>query len=170
MKIVLAFAVLLLCTSSRSQDPEFPKQEFTLHARLHNGVVTNFKSTAPDQYAGGIQFMPQFVIVENRLRAGLIADAFYTGKKIQAAVGPTISYKLSTIQLKKFGSGGNIHVTLEHLWGTGKQKLFGGGLNIDLLNFIMTGISVHRDYNLNTWWFQTGIGFRISKVKQPPHP
>jgi len=171
MRVAFLLACLLLFRLfAQSQDPEFPKQEFTLHAKLHNGFITNFHSNAPDQYVGGIQIVPQFVIIENRLRGGIIADGFYSGKKVQAAVGPTLSYKLATIQLKKFGSGGNLHLSLDHLWGTNNQRLLGGGLNIDLLNFVTTGISAHRDYNLNTWWFQTSFGIRISKVKQPPHP
>jgi len=38
------------------------------------------------------------------------------------------------------------------------------------LNLFVTGISVHRDYNLNSWWIQGTVAFRISKVKKIPHP
>ena len=167
----ILFLVVFWCIGgiAVAQDPEFPKNEFIMHLKVHNGMVTTFKSD-PDLYVGGLQLVPQFTVIANRLRLGIIGDAFYTDKKIQAAGGPTLSYKLATINLKKLGSGGNINLSLDHLWGTGQQRLFGGGINIDLLNFIVLGLSMHRDYNLNNWWLQGNFGFRISKVKQPSHP
>lgn len=170
MKVSLLTTVLLcLHIIVQAQDPEFPKKEFIMHLRVHNGMVTSFKSS-PDLYVGGLQLVPQFTVIENRLRTGIIAGGFYTGKKLQALIGPTVSFKLKTLSLKNFGSGGNVNLSIDHLWGTGKQRLIGGGLNIDLLNFIVTGASIHRDYNLNNWWLQGTIGFRISKVKKIPHP
>jgi hypothetical protein len=168
MKISL-IACGLLCLSVMGYAQEFPKNEFIMHLRLHNGMVTNFKSS-PDLYVGGLQLVPQYTIAENVLRAGIIAGGFYTGKKLQGEAGPTVSFKLKTIVLKSFGSGGNINLSLDHLWGTEQQRLLGGGLNIDLLNFIVVGVSVHRDYNLNNWWLQASIGARVSKVKKPIHP
>ena len=168
MKIIFV-ACGLLCMSVMAFSQEFPKNEFIMHLRLHNGMVTNFKS-APDLYVGGLQLIPQYTVVENVLRVGVIAGGFYTGKKLQGEVGPTVSFKLKTIALKSFGSGGNINLSLDHLWGTEQQRLLGGGLNIDLLNFIIIGVSAHRDYSLNNWWLQASIGARISKVKKPIHP
>jgi hypothetical protein len=167
--LFLLCGLLYINMSAQSQDPEFPKNEFIMHLKLHNGMVTNFHAS-PDVYVGGVQLVPQFTVVENRLRIGVVADGYYTGKKLQAAAGPTLSFKIKTFELKKFGSGGNINLSLDHLWGTEKQHLFGGGVNIDLLNFIVVAITAHRDYNLNSWWLQGSFGFRISKVKQPPHP
>lgn len=170
MKATLLTAGLLcLHMFAQAQDPEFPKKEFIMHLKMHSGMVTNFKS-APDLFVGGLQLVPQFTIVENHLRGGIIAGGFYTNKKLEGLIGPTVSLKLKTFALKSFGSGGNVNLSLDHLWGTGKQHLFGGGLNLDLLNFIVIGASVHRDYNLNNWWLQGNVGFRISKVKKIPHP
>jgi hypothetical protein len=167
------FFSICLCWSfitALAQDPEFPKNEFIMHLRLHSGLITNFHNTVPDLFVGGIQLVPQFTVIENHLRLGAVGDVFYTGKKIQGAIGPTASLKLKTFDLKKLGSGGNINLSVDHLWGTQKERLIGLGINADLLNLIVMGISAHRDYNLKTWWFQTSFGFRISKVKQPPHP
>lgn len=170
MKTAL-LAVWLLATAAiaSAQDPEFPAKEFIMHLRLHNGMVTTFKSSS-DLYAGGLQLVPQWTVVENRLRIGLVAGGFYTAKKLQGSFGPTVSLKLKTIALKSFGSGGNINLSLDHLWGTGQQRLLGGGLNMDMLNFIVAGISLHRDYRLNNWWLQGTLAFRISKVKKIAHP
>jgi hypothetical protein len=166
---LLSAGLLCLHIIVQAQDPEFPKKEFIMHLRVHNGMVTSFKSS-PDLYAGGVQLIPQFTVAENLMRAGIIAGGFYTGKKLQALIGPTVSFKLKTISLKNFGSGGNINLSIDHLWGTGKQRLFGGALNIDLLNFIVIGAGVQRDYHLNNWWLQGTFAFRISKVKKIPHP
>jgi hypothetical protein len=170
MKILLPILCLLCSTLvATAQDPEFPKNEFIMHLRLHNGMVTDFHS-APDLYVGGLQLVPQWTVVENLLRVGVVAGGFYTNKKLQGLVGPTVSIKLKTFSLKGFGSGGNINLSLDHWWGTDQQRLLGGAINVDLLNFFVPGISVHRDYNLNTWWIQGTVAFRISKVKQISHP
>lgn len=89
---------------------------------------------------------------------------------MQGLAGPTVSIKIKTIALKNFGSGGNINLSMDHLWGTNNQRLFGGGLNLELLNLLVVGTSIHRDYNNNNWWLQGSIAFRISKVKAIPHP
>ena len=150
-------------------DPEFPKG-FIMYAKLHNGMVTNFKNNTPDLYVGGIQLVPMFTVVAHRLRAGIVADGFYTNKKLQAAIGPTIAWKIKTINAGVFGSAANINLTFDHLWGTEDQRLVGAGINADVLNLLLLGITAHRDYNLNAWWFESSIGIRISakkKVKEP---
>lgn len=170
MKMPWLLAIMAASSAAFAQDPEFPKGEFIMHLRMHGGMVSNFHGNTPDLFAGGLQVIPQYTIIENRIRGGIVGDVFYTGKKFQAAIGPTISLKISTLQLKQFGSGGNLHLSFDHLWGTGGQRLLGGGINLDLLNKLVIGLSVHRDYALPSWWLQGGVSFRISKVKQPPHP
>lgn len=161
---LLLFFCLYGANLSAQTDTEFPK-EFIMHLKLHNGMVTNF-TNAPDGYAGGLQLLPQYTIVKNKIRGGVVADGYYTGKKFNAAFGPTLSFKLKTIKLAPFGTGGNIHINIDHLWGTNKERLLGGGINIDIANKIVLGLTAHRDYNLNTWWFQNTLGLRISKVKK----
>ena len=172
MKFVcIQMIALLLCyqVKAQQQDPEFPK-EFIAHLKLHNGMVTNFKGNYPDFYVGGFQLIPQYTIVKNLIRGGLIVDAFYTNKKLQASIGPTISIKLKTLAAKPFGSVGNIHLNIDHLWGTGKQHLIGGGINADIGNRIVLAFTLHRDYNLNNWWLQNSLGLRISALKKKQEP
>lgn len=109
--------------------------------------------------------MPQYTLVPGKLRGGIIADAFYTGKKFQAAFGPTLSIKLKSLHAGPLGTAANIHVNFDYLVGTQKERLIGGGINADILDRVVIGLSVHRDYNLNTWWLQNSVGIRISKVK-----
>jgi hypothetical protein len=164
----LAFIFLLFISfSAKAQDPEFPKGEFIMHLKLHNGMVTNFNGTAPDVYVGGLQIVPQYSLVQNKVRGGLVAGAFFGNKKINGLFGPTLSWKIKTFNAGIFGSGGNIHLSAEHLWSTQKQRLFGGGINVDIANRLILSFMLHRDYNLNSWWLQNGIAYRISKVKQP---
>jgi hypothetical protein len=162
---LFAVSMTSVCTA---QDPEFPAKEFIMHLRLHNGMITNFKSSAPDLYAGGMQLIPQFTVVKNKLRLGAVGGVFYASKNIQALIGPTVSLKLKSINAGIFGSGGNIHLSFDHLWGTKKQRLIGGGFNLDIANKIVLNFTIHRDYKLNSWWLGQGVSFRISKVKKVP--
>ena len=164
-----AFSILLLTCFSfcgyAQTDTEFPN-EFIMHAKLHNGMVTTFRQL-PDLYVGGIQLVPQYTLITHKLRGGFIGDVYYTGKKVQAAFGPTVSLKLKTFKLPPFGSAGNLHLNFDHLWGTNKERLLGGGINADLGNKILIALTIHRDYNRNTWWLQNSIGIRISKLSKP---
>jgi hypothetical protein len=172
MKRYLCLSILIAVFSTHfsfaQSDPEFPKG-FIMHLNLHNGMVTNFKSGA-DLYVGGIQVIPQVTVVEHLLRAGVIADAFYTDKKLQAAFGPTVSIKIKTFNAGFFGSAGNLHLEFDHLWGTDEQRLAGGGIAVDLGNLLILGLTAHRDYHFNTWWFQNELGIRISKKKKVVEP
>lgn len=162
----LSILVFLAVHSAIAQhDAEFPK-EFIMHIRLHNGMITNFHGSTVDAYVGGIQAVPQYTFIANKLRGGLIAGAYYTGKKLQGEIGPTVSLKLKTLDLKPITSGGNIHLNFDYLFGTERERLIGGGINFDLINKVIVGFTAHRDYNLNTWWFQNSVAIRINKVKK----
>lgn len=150
--------------SIAQDDTEFPKG-FIMYAKLHNGMITNFHQ-GTDLYVGGLQLIPEVTVIPHKLRAGVIAGAFYAGKKLEGQFGPTISVKLKTIEAGPFGSAANVHFTADHIWGTGEQKLAGGGIHVDLLNKLVLGLTAHRDYEFNTWWFQTALGLRISKIKK----
>ena len=170
LKIHLFLFFIYCCfgLNSYAQDTEFPKG-FIMHAKLYNGMITNFTKAA-DLYVGGAQLVPQFTLVEHKLRAGMVVGAFFAGKKVEAQLGPTISFKVKTIKASVFGSAANVNLSLDHLWGTGREKLLGGGVNLDLLNKLVLGFTVHREYNFNTWWFQTTLGLRISKKKKSKEP
>lgn len=167
-RILLSMIYCLISIKGITQDTEFPKG-FVFHAKLHNGMITNFKNAA-DLYVGGFQLIPQVTVVPGKLRAGVMAGAFYGAKQLEAQFGPTISVKLKTFDAGPFGSAANVHLTGDHIWGTGKQKLAGGGIHIDLLNKLVLGITAHRDYEFETWWFQTALGIRLSKIKKTKEP
>jgi hypothetical protein len=167
--ILLMLPLICIAITAYSQDdPEFPKG-FVIHAKLHNGLITNFHQGV-DLYTGGLQVIPQFGIIPQKLRAGIIAGGFYANKRWDAQFGPTISVKLKTFNAGPFGSAANLHLTADHLWGTDKQKLAGGGIHVDLLNKLVLGLTAHRDYEYNIWWLQTALGIRISKIKKTREP
>ncbi len=167
MVLCVVFVLSSQCCFAQ-KDTEFPKG-FIMHAKLHNGMVTNFK-TGADLYVGGIQLVPQFTVVPHKMRAGIVAGAFYSGKTLDGQFGINTSVKLKTIKALVFGSAANVNLSAEHLWGTGKQKLIGGGINLDLLNKLVLSLTTHRDYEFKTWWLQTSIGIRISKKKKMREP
>ncbi len=168
-KYLFYFLLTLTCMQGIAQtDTEFPPG-FVMHAKIHNGMISNFHR-APDLYVGGFQMVPQVTLLPGKLRAGLIAGAFYGGKNFEGQFGPTISVKLKTFAAGPFGSAANLQLTGDHIWGTGKQKLAGGGMHVDLLNKLLLGFTAHRDYEFNTWWLQTALGLRISKIKKTKEP
>jgi hypothetical protein len=166
--LILIVCMFFMQDSFAQKDTEYPKG-FIMHAKLHNGMVTNFKSGA-DLYVGGIQLVPQFTVVENKMRAGVVAGAFYSGKVLEGQFGVSTSVKLKTLKALVFGSAANVNLSAEHLWGTGKQKLIGGAINLELLNLLVLSLTTHRDYEYKTWWLQASIGIRISKKKKMREP
>ncbi len=170
MRIITSLFFLLtgLVCFCQQDDPEFPKG-FIMYARVHNGMQSQFNSS-PDLYLGGLQVIPQFTVIEHRLRVGAIAGAFYTGNKLQADFGPMASLKLKTLRAGIFGSAANINLSADHLWGTGRQRLLGAGINLDAFNLLVIGLSVHRDYKLNNWWLQQSVAVRISRKKKIVEP
>ena len=164
--IILFFSFGSHCHAQ--SDPEFP-EGFIMYAKLHNGMITDF-SARPDLYVGGLQLAPQYTVVPHLLRAGIIAGGFYGNKKIQGEFGPSLSLKLKTFNAKLKGAGvgsfGNLNLLVDHIWGTGNQRLLGGGLILDAGNIITFGLTAHRDYNLNNWWFQSEVAIRISKKRK----
>lgn len=168
--LTLIAGFLLLSRCSAQADTEFPPG-FIFYAKLHTGMVTKFNAS-PDLFTGGIQLSPQYTVVPHLLRAGIIAGGFFTSNKIQGDAGPMVSIKLKTftVGLKgaPLGSVGNLHLRLDHLWGTGGQRLLGGGIIADIGNLITIGLTSQRDYRLNAWWFQSELGIRISGKKKIP--
>lgn len=165
LRQIKTFLLSVLCFSSitATAQTEFPK-EFIAHVRLHSGMIT---SPGADLFVGGLQIVPEYTLIEHKLRGGVIAGAFYSYSKINGLFGPTLSLKLTEFKGGHFGSLGNLHLNFDHLWGTDKQRLAGAGINLDLLNKLVVSLTAHRDYKWNQWWIQTGIAFRISKVKKP---
>src|SRR5215213_6162065 len=85
---------------STAQQTEFPK-EFVTHLRLHSGMVT---TPGGDLFVGGLQVVPQYTLVEHKLRGGVVLGAFYSNSEINGLFGPTVSLKITEFQGGHFGS------------------------------------------------------------------
>ncbi|HZH94364.1 MAG TPA: hypothetical protein VEY06_00705, partial [Flavisolibacter sp.] len=119
MSYVCKFAALLCILSLNSfsalSQTEFPK-EFIAHLRLHSGMITGAGNT-PDIFVGGLQVIPQFTLVEHKVRGGIVAGAAYSYKKLSGMFGPTVSLNIKEFKGGHFGSLGNLHINADHLWG-----------------------------------------------------
>jgi hypothetical protein len=145
-------------------DPEFPKG-WVFYVETEQGMATTFHSS-PDTYIFSLGASPAVTIIPGRLRLGATADLLYTNKDFSAVFGPALAVKLKTIHLGRLGSLLNLQMRLEQLWGTDKQKLFGGGPLIEVGQLLSFSLTAHRDYYLNYWWFRTGIGFNLFHKKR----
>jgi len=165
MKKLVFIAIFLWCLQAQGQVTEF-KDEGLLYLRIHNGMLTDF-NPSPDLYVGGMQLAWQYGVVPGRVRLGATAGGFYTDKQFQGILGPSAALLLKSFKAEGFGTAGNLHMSLEHLWGSENQKLVGGGIHADVLNILVLGLTSHYDYEWDNWWIQTGIAIRISKLKEP---
>lgn len=167
-KTLLCFYLLLLGSSvcaQKNDDPEFTKG-WLFVTKLNNGLSTGFKSNTPDMYLGGLSLNPQVTVIENRLRLGANAGLVYNDKKMSGLFGPMAALKVKTFNTKYMGSYANLHLIAEANWGTGKQKMAGGGFGVEVFKKLHLGFTAQRDYSLNNWWLQTFIGIKLNKSKK----
>ena len=166
--LLIAFIFCFASINSSAQnldDTEF-KKGWILLLQINNGLLTNFKASPPDLYAGGISLNPQFTIVEHKLRLGANAGFVYTDKKLSGLFGPMLAYKIKNFNAGNFGGLANLHVLAMAQWGTAQQQLAGAGLGLEALQKIHLAFTAQRDYHLNYWWLQSHIGFKLNKAKK----
>ncbi len=157
------FSLVYINTIAQT-DPEFPKGA-VMYLESHHGIATNFHNS-PDLFVGYLSITPQVTIVPAHLRLGATAGLLFNNKKFDGLFGPNLVLKLKTLDVKPMGSILNLQLKLEHLWGTNKQKLIGGGLSAEIGQIVLIGLSLHRDYGLNYWWFQGGLGYNLLHKKK----
>lgn len=154
------------CLSTQAQNPndtEFRKGWVT-YLKLGQGLTTNFHA-APDLYLTGLQINPQVTVVPNRLRLGANWGFVYTNKKFAALVGPSLAYKIKSINMGEMGGLANLQLVAEHNWAGFDQRLLGGGIGLEALQKILVLFTAHRDYHNNRWWLQSHFGIRLNKTK-----
>jgi hypothetical protein len=164
-----SFLLLLILISAwanaQRQDTEFTKG-WLLNLKLTNGAITDFSTTTPDMYTGGLLLNPQVTLVPGLLRLGANLGGAYTNKKFSGLFGPMAAFKIVSFGTKNFGTLANMHLIAEANWGTHQQQMAGGGLGFELLSLAHIGITAQRDYKLNNWWLQSFIAIRLNKQKQ----
>lgn len=160
-----AYAILvsLLFSTILYAQEEFSKG-WVMYLEGMQGASTRFHAE-PDTYVGNLQLSPQVTVIPNHVRFAAITGLAFNNKNIYGTYGAGINWKLATLNFNPLGSLLNLQVQLQHLWGTGHQKLFGGGFKAEAGKLILLGITAHRDYSLNQWWLQAGIGLNLLRKK-----
>jgi len=166
MKSLLTFIFFLpiVYVTNAQKDTEFPKG-WVIYLQAQQGMVTRF-TTSPDLFVGGLRLSPQATLVPGLLRVGASAGAVFNNKTMNGLFGANVAIKLATINVMNLGSLLNLQLQAEHLWGTNHQKLAGGLLHIEVGQLLVLGLSVHRDYAIGNWWFQSGLGVNLLHKKK----
>jgi hypothetical protein len=160
---IITCCILFLSVTAQ-KDPEFPKGA-VMYLESHHGIATNFHNS-PDLFVGYLGLTPQVTVIPSHLRLGGTAGLLFNNKKFDGLFGPNLALKIKTLNVKQMGSILNLQLKVEYLWGTDKQKLIGGDINVELGQLLLIGLSLHRDYGLNYWWFQGGLGFNLLRKKK----
>jgi len=147
-------------------DYEFPKG-YVLNLEVYQGFSTNFDSR-PELYLADIRLSPQLTVVEHALRVGLVSSLLYNNKKVSGAFGPHVAIKIKTFSVSTFNSSvANVQWMIENLWGTHQQRLLGTGLKTEIGQMLLVSFLGYRDYRLNSWRLQFGLGYNFIYNKVP---
>jgi len=144
---------------------EFKKRSQLLALEFLQGF--NRPQGGPELYLADLRLAYQYTVVPGILRLGATAGGAYSNRTASAFAGPTAALRLLNLNTE-MGSVANLQLLLEHLWGTGHQKLAGGGLRAALGNTVLLSLLAHRDYHHDYWNFQFGIG--INFIHEKIHP
>lgn len=158
--------ILFLSITAAAQ--EFPKG-WVFPLELGQGAATTF-TNAPDQYLGTLSFIPQYTVIKGRLRAGAAGGGAYTNKRFYGTAGPHLALMLTDKPKLFFSTLLNVQLVAEHLWGTGQQRLAGGGLTAEVGQLAAFSLKAHRDYHLNAWWLQACLAVNLFSKKPSDNP
>jgi len=113
---------------------EFKKNSTALNLEFLQGFTKPQSFTA--FYLADLRLSDQYTVVPGTLRLGATAAGTYNNDIVSAFAGPNLALKVYTMN-SPMGSLGNIHLLLEHLWGTDSQKLVGGGIRAAIGNTLL---------------------------------
>lgn len=171
MKSKWLFILLFLLLSNHLRSfaqSEFPKG-WIFPLELSQGAVTAFDHT-PDLYLASIAFSPQVAVIPGRLRLGVTGGGAFTNKRIYGIGGGRLSLLIWGGPKVIESTVLNVQLVGEHLWGTKDQRLVGGGIAAEIGTIATISIKSHRDYMLNSWWFQATLGINLFRKKIAPPP
>ena len=155
------------CAFAQQSPTEFTKG-MVLNLELLQGF-TKAKS-APELYLADLRLSPQWTIAPGVLRAGVTGGLFYSNSNVSGFGGPSVALHLKTVNAGQMGSLLNLQLVLEHLWGTDKQRLLGGGFRTEIGKKLLLSILSHRDYHLDYWNLEFGVGINFLRKKSSPVP
>ena len=160
---------MLLCVAIRSHAQSECPRGWIFPLEVGQGAATAFDQS-PDFYLATLSFSPQLAVVPGKLRIGVTGGGAFMDKHIYGIGGGRVALLIwdgpKALQSTIF----NVQLVGEHLWGTKDQRLVGGGIAAEIGNVLTLSVKSHRDYMLNSWWFQLGLGWNIFRKKIPPLP
>jgi len=133
-------------------------------------------------YLNTLQIIPSYTILTKRdirgelkpgwLRVGIVLGTFYQGKEFGLIGGPRLTVKLWDGKTVLTASSYNVHLFGEYLLGThsgapdvGGRGLLGGGVGLELNNFVTISTKIHRDLIQPITYGQFGIAYLIKGKK-----
>jgi hypothetical protein len=165
-KTILLLLLGFYLQSNAQQPPlEFDKG-WVLNLELLQGFSKAKKT--PELYLADVRLSPQWTIAPGILRAGITGGLLYNNTKLAAFAGPNAALNIKTLKTKPGSLNGsilNVQLLVEHLWGTEQQRLLGGGLRTEIGKMLLLSILTHRDYNLNYWNVEFGVGINFIRKK-----
>ena len=167
MKKMLLCLLVLLCLNGvvLPQPTEFEKG-MVLNLEFFQGFTK--ASESPEFYLADLRLSPQWAVVPGILRVGVTGGVLYTRQVVSAFGGPNLALHLKTINAGSFGSFLNVHLLVEHLWGSDGQGLLGGGFRTEIGKKLLLSVLTHRDYHLGYWNVQFGVGIHLLRKKSDP--
>ena len=170
MKKTMLLLLWCICLQGKAQQPPL---EFEKGSVLNLELLQGFSKAKklPELYLADLRLSPQWTLVPGLLRAGVVGGLLYNNTKLAAFAGPNAAINIKTIKTKPGslnGSLANMQLLLEHLWGTEKQRLLGGGIRTEVGKMLLLSLLTHRDYNLNYWNVEFGVGINFIRKKLGP--
>ena len=158
-KILLAGAVLGPVAAGAQDIPK----GFDLLAELGQGF--SHPQGGPTLYLATAQLVPQWTVVPDRLRAGLVLGGLYPGTEVGGLAGGRLTLKV--LNGPPFMLAGSFHVTLQGEYlpvvraGDGWRQWVGGGVGVETSNFLGLSFRVHRDLRASATYGQMAVAYNL---------
>ena len=175
MKTLCGCGALLLAgglaSSARAQD--IPRG-FDLFAELGQGFAR--PRGGPTLYLAALQVVPQWTVVPERLRAGVVVGAFYPGREVGGLAGGRLTLKVFKGPPLLLASTFLVNLQGEYLpvvrTGDTWRQWAGLGLGLETGNLLSLNFRVHRDFRSPVTYGQMAVGFNLNykRVLPPVDP
>lgn len=154
--------VLIAALAGSAAAQDIPKG-FDLFAELGQGFAR--PPGGPTLYLGTLQVVPQWTVVPDRLRAGLVLGALYPGTAVGGLAGGRLTLKV--LSGPGFMLAKSFHVNLQGEYlpvvraGDGWRQWAGLGLGLESSNLLSLNFRVHRDFGQPATYGQMAVGFNL---------
>lgn len=164
MKISPACGALLLAGAlARPAHAQDIPKGFDLFTELGQGFAR--PQGGPTLYLAALQVVPQWTVVPERLRAGLVVGAFYPGTEVGGLAGGRLTLKVLNGPAFLLASSFHVNVQGEYLpvvrsadtW----RQWAGLGLGLEAGDLLSLNFRVHRDFRSPATYGQMAVGFNL---------